>query len=84
MAIKLPTGKYMCSICRREYPTPTHADACRDSHDTIYVAMSKGELNMLMLAIVSGDMSVLSTGFLERLEKYKRNAVTLDYFDNMR
>ena len=75
MAIKQIDGTYKCSICGITYPSPVKADLCRDSHELVYVPMTKTELNRLLMAIQLGDMSLISNELLERLEKYNRQSV---------
>lgn len=73
MAVKV--GKeYACSQCGKVYAKPLDADACRDSHNLIYIPMTKTELNMLNHYIQSGDQSVLPNSIIEKLEAYQRRA----------
>jgi hypothetical protein len=44
-------GKYECSYCGREFVHPQEADACRDSHNLIYIALSAEDLNRLLMFI---------------------------------
>ena len=75
MAIKLPIGTFQCPICSKIYESDASANACKDSHEMIYFPISKTELNRLTMFIQTGDASLLPDSLLERLEKYKRNAV---------
>lgn len=77
MAQKLKDGTFACSVCGKIYSSPAHADSCRDSHEMLYIPISKTELNRLINAIYSGDSSIIPFPLLERLKKYAR-AATLD------
>lgn len=76
MAIKLPDGTFACPICHLIHPTLTRADMCRDAHNMLYFPISKDELNRLLIAIHTGDMSVLSDSLLDRMESYNRKTLT--------
>lgn len=78
MALKLPDGKFACSICGTKYPQAIKADGCRDSHQLLYIPMSKSELNKLMHAIVMDDFSLVPPHLLQTLQKYARFQVTQD------
>jgi hypothetical protein len=73
MAQKVLNG-YSCSVCGHVYPSPSHADACRDSHQLLYIPMSKTELNRLVNAIMLGDFELVPFHLLETLRKYARKA----------
>lgn len=75
MAIRLHDGSFACSICGEKYSQSSRADGCRDSHDMIYIPMSKDELNKLIHAIVMDDTSILPTNLLQTLQKYARQQV---------
>lgn len=47
MAIRR-NGKWFCGICNKEYPSATKADECRESHDIIYVPLTRTDLNRLI------------------------------------
>jgi hypothetical protein len=67
-------GNTVCSFCGKNYPIPAAADACRDSHNLIYVPMLKEELNHLMLFIFSKDDEILDEALVRRLQAYLRKA----------
>lgn len=76
MAIKLRDGQFACSICGHKYSSSQHADGCRDSHELLYIPMSKTELNRLLNAIILEDFKLVPHHLLETLRKYSRYQVT--------
>lgn len=72
MAKRLVTGKYICTICHSEYSYESQADSCRDSHDIVYIPMTKTELNRLLHAIAFGDLSIIPDSLNATLKKYQR------------
>lgn len=74
MATQLRDGTFACSVCGTSYPSPAHADGCRDSHQLLYIPMSKSELNRLIHAIISDDMNLVPPHLLSTLQKYARKA----------
>lgn len=80
MAIKTKLG-YICSYCRQVYPTDAKADACRNKHDLIYLALSKEDLNKLAQFIFSKDDTLITEGLYNAVQSgLKRAAIgKLDY-----
>lgn len=78
MAIQLRDGHYACSVCGSKHGSPARADGCRDSHQMLYVPMSKTELNRLLNAIIREDFELVPAHLLETLRKYARFQVTND------
>jgi hypothetical protein len=76
MAIKLENDRFACSICGTVYASPAHADGCRDSHQLVYVPMSKTELNRLLNAIALDDMNLVPPHLISTLQKYSRFVVS--------
>lgn len=74
MAKKTNEG-YMCTSCEKIYPTPAKADACRDSHDIIYVPMNRTEINRLITGIFLNDVSIIPESLLVTLRKLQRISV---------
>jgi hypothetical protein len=74
MAIKTFDDMFECSICHTKYSNAIRADACRDNHDTVYIPLSKAELNGLRMLIQLGDTSVITVALIEKLDKYAREA----------
>jgi hypothetical protein len=74
MAKKVNDG-YMCTSCEKIYPTPARADACRDSHEIVYVPMNKTELNRLINGIFLNDISLIPESLLITLRKIQMVSV---------
>ena len=74
MAKALKDGTFACSVCGKIYSSPAHADGCRDSHELLYVPITRTELNRLINAIYSGDSSIIPYSLIETLKKYARAA----------
>lgn len=72
MAQKLADGTYACTICGARYPNPAVADGCRESHQQLYIPMSKTELNRLIQAIMLNDFTLVPPKLLETLRKYAK------------
>lgn len=72
MAKKLVTGKYLCSYCEQKFDSPSMADACRESHDIVYIPMTKTELNRLINGIMLGDLSIIPESLHTTLRKYQQ------------
>lgn len=65
------TGKYTCIGCKKEYEHPQEADACRDSHNLIYIAMSKEDLNRLLMFIQIKDDDLLTESLIGSLYRHR-------------
>lgn len=74
MALKTSQG-YMCVVCKRIYPDPTKADACRDTHEILYLPFTHTEVNRLLNALFTGDLSLVPDSVFETLRKAQRKAV---------
>ena len=73
MAIKNKRGKYACFYCEKEYKISLEADTCRDSHDLIYIAMSRSDANKLLNYIYIPDPRILKdTNFVKFIRKALR------------
>lgn len=79
MAIKTKTG-YACGYCKKEYKGQTaisDANNCKESHNLIYIQLSKEDLHRLLMFIFSKDDSVLSETIVERLQAYLKTSFDL-------
>ncbi len=72
MAIKIQDVGYACNICGRIYKNLVKAPACRDTHDTLYIPMSKTELNRLINGLILNDVSLVPDSLLNTLRKYQK------------
>lgn len=73
MAIKTKKGKYICFYCRKGFSTAVEADSCRDSHDLIYIPISRSDANKLLNYIYIPDVKILEgTNFIEHLRQALR------------
>jgi hypothetical protein len=76
MALKTKTG-YACGYCKKEFTGKTamaEADECKDSHNLIYVQISKEDLQKLIMFIYSKEDRVLPETLVERLQSYLKTA----------
>ena len=63
---------YKCSYCGKAFPTQLRADSCRDSHDLIYVQLSRADVDKLIKFIYFKDDSLISPKLIEQLKRYTR------------
>ncbi len=77
MAQKVLDG-FACSVCGKKYSSAAHADGCRDSHQLVYVPMTRTELNRLLNAVMLDQMDLVPPHLIETLQKYARNLTILD------
>lgn len=70
MAHKVSTGRYLCGYCNKEYSDPIRADSCKESHDLVYIALSKSDLNKLLNFIYLRDEELLTESLMRNLTKY--------------
>lgn len=72
MALKQSNGAYKCSVCEKEYPDPMAADSCRESHDMLYIPMTKTEFNRLLNALVLEDLTLIPDSLYKTFRKFQR------------
>lgn len=72
MARLLPNKKWQCSICNKEYPTSVKADACRESHDMVYLRISKTDLSRLYQFLYTKNDKLISPELIETIGRYAR------------
>ncbi len=75
MAIQMLDGTWACSICGKKYVNAPRADSCRESHDMLYIPMSKTDLNRLIHALMNEDFDMVPKGLWETLQKYSKAQV---------
>ena len=73
MAIKQVDGTYRCSYCNKIFDRSQEADACRDSHQLIYLPITKNDLNHLINFIYSKEEKLLTASLMNTLIKYSRS-----------
>lgn len=77
MAIKTKTG-YACGYCKKEFvgrDAMADAENCKDSHNLIYLQLSKEDLQRLLTFIYTKDDAVLGETIVERLQSYIKGAI---------
>jgi hypothetical protein len=74
MAIKSRLGGYLCGYCGKSYADAAKADFCRESHDLIYVPLTKADLNRLILFLNTKDDEVLTRTLVDTLQRYLRGS----------
>jgi hypothetical protein len=75
MAIQMLDGTWACSICGKRYSNSPRADSCRESHDMLYIPMSKTELNRLIYALMNEDFDMVPPNLWKTLQKYSKAQV---------
>lgn len=73
MAIKTTKG-YLCGYCGKIYVTSPEADRCKDSHELVYIALSKDDLNRLLNFIYLGEPKLLTDTLVQTLQKYLKKS----------
>lgn len=73
MAIKTSKG-YKCGYCGKLFITSPEADKCKDSHQLVYVALSKDDLNKLVNFIYLKEEKLLTDTLVTNLQKYLKNS----------
>lgn len=69
MAVKL-RGQWLCGYCGKPYASASKADECRDTHELIYIPLTKTDLNRLLMFIHSKNEDVLTKSLLDTLQRY--------------
>lgn len=64
--------KHGCIHCFKVFLKKKDADACRKSHDIMYVPIIKEDLNLLAHYIMSGDRSLISDRLSKTILRYFR------------
>lgn len=79
MAIKTKTG-YKCGYCGKEFGSPIDADNCKESHQLLYVALSREDLNRLIMFIYTKEDAVLGEQVVDRLQSYLKGSFNIDEY----
>lgn len=80
MAIKTKNG-YACGYCKKEYSGMngiSDAEACKESHNLIYLQLSQDDLQRLLMFIYSKEDRVLGDSIVDRLQSYLKNSFDLE------
>ena len=59
MAVKTKAG-WECSYCGKPFANRIRADACRDTHDLVYIAMARSDIARLVQFIMTKEERVLT------------------------
>lgn len=73
MAKQTIDGKWICSICKKEFPRDIDAVAHEKKHEIIYVPLSRDDLFKLVQFLFSvRDESLLTPSLIKTLKKYTK------------
>jgi len=70
MAIKLADGRYKCGWCNKIYVYPLDADACKESHDIVYVPMLRSDVGRLKQFLMTKDEELITETLYNSITKY--------------
>jgi hypothetical protein len=70
MAHKVGEKLYACSYCQEQYSDPVRADSCRDSHELIYIGLSRNDLSRLIQFLYLKNDDLLTDSLVRNLNKY--------------
>jgi len=76
MAIRLPDGRFQCSICNKIHAKEIDAERCKISHEVLYIPMTRTELNRLIQALYLGKPELVPESLYETFRKFQIKAVT--------
>lgn len=65
-------AKYKCLYCQKQYTTVRARDQCLESHDIVYVPISRSDLNRLLNFIMSRNEKYLTESLTSTLFRYVR------------
>jgi hypothetical protein len=69
MAI-LQRGMWLCGYCGKAYTDQVKADNCRDSHELIYIPLTKTDLNRLLQFLYTKNEELLTESLVNTLQTY--------------
>lgn len=75
MPLEVTELKWKCVHCGKEYKTSAIAKACEESHDFVFVKLTRLELKKLIQFLYTGDLKVLPPDLPERLANLDRLGV---------
>lgn len=73
MAKKLGTAQYKCKYCDKIYHNELLATSCEQSHEIIFVPLTREDIQRLMQFMVTGEPGLLTKSLVNTLRKYSRN-----------
>jgi hypothetical protein len=76
MAIKAKKG-YACGYCKKVYSTAPEADLCKENHNLVYVALSREDLQKLIMFIYTQDVTLITDNMIDRLQSYMKTSFQL-------
>lgn len=76
MPKEVTESKWACVHCNKTYKTEREAVTCEESHDYIYLKITRLELKKLIEFLYTGNIKVLPSGLVERLAKLDRLNIT--------
>ena len=74
-------GGHECGYCGKFFTNPVDADNCKESHDLIYLPLSKEDLNRLVLFLYQKEDKLLTKSLIDNLQKYLRGSFNFDLLD---
>ena len=63
-------GMWLCGYCGKPYTDPVKADNCRDSHELIYIPLTKTDLNRLLQFLYTKNDELLTESLVNTLQTY--------------
>jgi len=82
MANNLGKGKWQCGYCDKIYVNMVEAEACRTSHELIYVPFTKTELGRLVQYLFIPEEGLLTEALVNKLRKYSTKIVAKPNHDS--
>ncbi len=68
----MPKPKHKCAYCNTFFEIEEDARTCYDSHDIIFVMLSRSDLNRLLDFMYSKNEKHIGPTLMRNLEKYRR------------
>jgi hypothetical protein len=72
MAIKMSDGTFACPICGIKHAKEIDAETCKNSHEMLYIPITKTELNRLINGILLENFKLIPESLIDTLMKYQR------------
>jgi hypothetical protein len=68
----VPDTSYKCAVCGELYRSEGGAQACVESHNTVYIKFTREELFKLIQFIYTKDSSLIPEDLMKKLLIHKR------------